>query len=62
MWVALTAVAFGTVGYVIVVRHEAWYLLPYGLYWCVRAYLHSPWYARRLRGRAEAAVVANASG
>jgi hypothetical protein len=50
MWVALTAVAFGTVGYVIVVRHEAWYLL------------HSPWYARRLRGRAEAAVVANASG
>ena len=27
----------------------------------VHAYLHSPWHARRLRSRAEAAVVANAA-
>jgi hypothetical protein len=61
IWVVLAAVVLGTIGYVAVVRHEGWFLLPYGLYWCVRAYLSSLWSVRRLRRRAEAAVVANGS-
>ena len=40
---------------------RSWLLLVYGVIWGVRAYLESPWYVRRLRSRAEAAVVANAA-
>jgi hypothetical protein len=58
---AVVGVVLATIGYLTVIRHDGWFLLPYGLYWCVRAYVNSPWYARRLRGRAEAAVVANGS-
>jgi hypothetical protein len=36
------------------------FLAVYSGLWFVRAYLHSPWYVRWRRGRAEAAVVANA--
>jgi hypothetical protein len=40
---------------------RSWAFCLYGGFWAVRAYLASPWYARRLRSRAEAAVVANAA-
>jgi len=39
---------------------QVWILAAYSGLWFVRAYLHSPWYVRSLRARAEAAVVANA--
>jgi hypothetical protein len=40
---------------------RTWFVCGYGLFWYVRAYPSSPWHARRLRSRAEAAVVANAA-
>jgi hypothetical protein len=57
IWVCLATVLVG-----VSVAARTWFLCLYGVAWYVRAYLASPWYERRLRGRAEAAVVANAAG
>jgi hypothetical protein len=53
---------FATVVIAVGMYARAWFLPIYSGIWLVRGYLASPWYLRRLRSRAEAAVVANASG
>jgi hypothetical protein len=55
-WVCLATAVAGVGLYA-----RAWFVCAYSLYWYVQAYLASPWYVRRLRSRAEAAVVANAA-
>ena len=55
LWLCLATVVL-SVG----VFAQVWILAAYSGLWFVRAYLHSPWYVRSLRARAEAAVVANA--
>ena len=56
-WVCLATVVFGVGVYT-----RTWFLCAYSLIWYARAYPSSPWNVRRLRSRAEAAVVANAAG
>ena len=55
-WLCLAIALVG-----ISVYARSWLVVVYSVVWCVRAYRASPWYARRLRSRAEAAVVANAA-
>ena len=55
-WLSIATVMFGVGVYA-----RAWFLPIYSGMWFVRAYLASPWNARRLRTRAEAAIVANAA-
>ena len=55
-WLCLATIVLGVSLYA-----RTWLLCFYGIYWYVHAYLHSPWQVRRLRSRAEAAVVANAA-
>ena len=53
---------FATVVIAVGVYARSWFLPIYSGIWLVRAHLASPSQLRRLRRRAEAAVVANASG
>jgi hypothetical protein len=59
-WIFALWLCLATVVLAVGALARTWFLAAYSFLWFARAYLHSPWYVRRLRGRAEAAMVANA--
>lgn len=58
IWVVAMAAAWGAASYL--ARHGILIMLAYALLGSVRVFAESPWWLRRVRRRAEAAVVANA--